>query len=45
MKSKFYTSWIVIFGTLRGVMWTFEWVSQAEYWMASVGKERIDYLI
>lgn len=39
----FYASWIVLFAAITGVIWTFEWVSQAEYWMASGGKEIIDY--
>ncbi|CAD0003689.1 PepSY-associated TM helix domain-containing protein [Flavobacterium chungangense] len=39
----FYASWIVIFAALTGVIWTFECVSEAEYWLASGGEEAIEY--
>jgi uncharacterized iron-regulated membrane protein len=39
----FYASWIVIFGALTGLVWTFECVSEAEYWIASAGEKKIEY--
>lgn len=34
----FYSAWIVIFAALSGLVWTFESVSKAEYWLASGGE-------
>ncbi|WP_281638096.1 PepSY-associated TM helix domain-containing protein [Flavobacterium marginilacus] len=39
----FYASWIVIFGALTGLVWTFECVSDTEYWLASGGAKKVEY--
>jgi uncharacterized iron-regulated membrane protein len=39
----FYASWIVLFAALTGLVWTFDWLSKAEYWVGSGGKEMPAY--
>lgn len=39
----FYMSWIVIFIALTGLVWGFQWFSDAYYWTASGGKEKKEY--
>ncbi len=39
----FYACWIAIFLALTGLVWGFQWFSDAVYWTASGGKERIPY--
>ena len=39
----FYASWVILFAALTGVVWTFEWVANAEYWVASGGKKNVPY--
>ncbi|UYQ91333.1 PepSY domain-containing protein [Chitinophaga horti] len=36
----FYASWIVLFAALTGLVWSFQWVAQAEFWVFSGGKTR-----
>jgi uncharacterized iron-regulated membrane protein len=39
----FYASWIVLFAALTGLVWTFDWLRKAEYWVGSGGKEMPEY--
>lgn len=39
----FYALWIVLFAALTGLVWTFEWMRKAEYWIGSGGKEMPEY--
>lgn len=39
----FYAAWIAIFATITGLVWTFESISDAEYWLASGGKTAPKY--
>lgn len=34
----FYACWILLFSTLTGLVWTFEFVYKAEHWLANGGK-------
>ncbi len=36
----FYASWIILFAVLTGLVWSFKWVSNAEFWVFSGGKKR-----
>lgn len=39
----FYASWILIFITLTGLVWGFQWVARSTYWLASGGKQLIEF--
>lgn len=39
----FYAAWILVFAAITGIVWTFDWVADAEYWLASGGKEKPEY--
>ena len=36
----FYASWIVVFAALTGLVWSFTWMAQAEFWVFSGGQKR-----
>lgn len=36
----FYASWIVAFAALTGLVWSFTWMAQAEFWVFSGGQKR-----
>ena len=36
----FYACWIIIFAALTGLVWSFAWMAQAEFWVFSGGKKR-----
>lgn len=36
----FYASWILLFIVLTGLVWSFEWVANAEYWVFSGGNKK-----
>lgn len=39
----FYASWIVLFAALTGLVWTFDWLRKAEYWIGSGGESLPEY--
>ncbi|MGN7719926.1 PepSY-associated TM helix domain-containing protein [Chitinophaga sp. 22620] len=36
----FYACWIVVFAAFTGLVWSFTWMAQAEFWVFSGGKKR-----
>jgi len=36
----FYASWVILFAVLTGLVWSFDWVADTEYWMFSGGKSK-----
>lgn len=36
----FYASWIILFAALTGLVWSFTWMAQAEFWVFSGGQKR-----
>lgn len=39
----FYAAWVLVFAAITGIIWTFDWAADAEYWLASGGKEMPEY--
>jgi uncharacterized iron-regulated membrane protein len=39
----FYASWIVLFAALTGLVWMFDSLANAEWWLASGGQKRVAY--
>jgi uncharacterized iron-regulated membrane protein len=39
----FYASWILVCAALTGLVWTFDWLRSAEYWLGSGGKTMPEY--
>lgn len=39
----FYAAWVLVFAAITGIVWTFDWAADAEYWLASNGKEMPEY--
>lgn len=39
----FYASWILIFITLTGLVWGFQWFARSTYWLASGGKQLTEF--
>jgi len=39
----FYITWIIIFITLTGLVWGFQWFAKSTYWITSGGKDLVAY--
>lgn len=39
----FYMTWVVIFITITGLVWGFQWFAKSVYWVSSAGKPMPDY--
>ncbi len=39
----FYSSWILIFIAITGLVWGFQWFAKSMYWVTSGGKAQIEY--
>ena len=39
----FYMTWVVIFITITGLVWGFEWFAKSVYWVSSAGKAMPEY--
>ena len=39
----FYASWIILFAVLTALVWTFDWIAGATYWIGNGGKSEMKY--